>query len=429
LFAGGADGALFVPGAPGTLFRDVAGTQPVTAPGQAVALMRDLSGCGRHATQPTTAARPVWGRHPESGPRNILPANTADLAGGEGWSGVRSNVVAAATSATGEQAFDIIASTSDVNGAYRSAALISLLPGIYTMSAVVKGASFLALRPTVGTAFADAAQAWFDLGAGNVGTVALASGAAAFAGTPSATMAPVGDGAYRCTLTFTLAAGAAISPRFYLVDGNSGLPVTAGASLRIEAPQLEAGSAATAHQRRVSTFDITEPGQRAVHYLSADGVDDWMELALPFAPSGSYTLAAARQWLTGWPGPLTFGSVSGASQLNLAQGISLHADTSANLAGFPAAGGWPVTPSGRVDIVRVANAADAQAWRNGTPYPAAPSITGNPAVLAGFDTLFRAGGSFGSGRFYGGVMIDGAIGGAERMLLQREFAHKGGIVL
>ena len=60
LFRSGAQGAWFDPSDVTTLFQDVAGTVPVMADGDPVALMLDKSGNANHATQPTAAARPTW---------------------------------------------------------------------------------------------------------------------------------------------------------------------------------------------------------------------------------------------------------------------------------------------------------------------------------------------------------------------------------
>lgn len=59
LFTGGARGGWWDPSDLSTLFQDTAGTVPVTAPGQAVALFRDKSGNGNDLTQTSPAARPV----------------------------------------------------------------------------------------------------------------------------------------------------------------------------------------------------------------------------------------------------------------------------------------------------------------------------------------------------------------------------------
>lgn len=58
-FAGGVNGVLYAP-ALGNLFQDVAGTVPVTAPGQSVARMNDLSGNGNHATQSVAGSMPTY---------------------------------------------------------------------------------------------------------------------------------------------------------------------------------------------------------------------------------------------------------------------------------------------------------------------------------------------------------------------------------
>ena len=59
LFAGGIAGAWFDPSDLSTLFKDSAGTTPVTASGQPVGLMLDKSGRANHAVQATAAARPT----------------------------------------------------------------------------------------------------------------------------------------------------------------------------------------------------------------------------------------------------------------------------------------------------------------------------------------------------------------------------------
>lgn len=60
LFAYGEMGVWFDPGDITSLFQDAAGTIPVTAPGDPVGKMTDLSGNNRHATQSTAGKRPIW---------------------------------------------------------------------------------------------------------------------------------------------------------------------------------------------------------------------------------------------------------------------------------------------------------------------------------------------------------------------------------
>ncbi len=60
LFAAGEKGGWYDPSDPSTMFKDTAGTIPVTADGDRVARINDKSGNGNHATQATTAARPLY---------------------------------------------------------------------------------------------------------------------------------------------------------------------------------------------------------------------------------------------------------------------------------------------------------------------------------------------------------------------------------
>lgn len=59
LFSEGEQGAWYDPSDLSTLFQDAAGTTPVTADGDPVGLMLDKSGNGNHASQATSALRPI----------------------------------------------------------------------------------------------------------------------------------------------------------------------------------------------------------------------------------------------------------------------------------------------------------------------------------------------------------------------------------
>lgn len=59
LFSSGEQGAWYDPSDLATMFQDAAGTTPVTAADQPVGLMRDKSGRGNHASQATSASRPI----------------------------------------------------------------------------------------------------------------------------------------------------------------------------------------------------------------------------------------------------------------------------------------------------------------------------------------------------------------------------------
>ena len=60
LFENGEQGAWYDPSDLSTMFQDAAGTTPVTADGQPVGRILDKSGRGNHASQATSAARPLY---------------------------------------------------------------------------------------------------------------------------------------------------------------------------------------------------------------------------------------------------------------------------------------------------------------------------------------------------------------------------------
>ena len=74
LFSGGSQGIWLDPSDLSTMFEDLAGTVPITTPGTPVGKRLDKSGRGNHATAPTLGARPVYGREPKGGRRNLLLA-------------------------------------------------------------------------------------------------------------------------------------------------------------------------------------------------------------------------------------------------------------------------------------------------------------------------------------------------------------------
>lgn len=60
LFTGGKQGVWLDPSDLSTMFKDAAGTQPVTTDGDPVGRLDDLSGNGNHATQTVSASRPTY---------------------------------------------------------------------------------------------------------------------------------------------------------------------------------------------------------------------------------------------------------------------------------------------------------------------------------------------------------------------------------
>jgi len=76
-FSNGEAGAAYAFPDLSSLYQDAAGTVPVTAIGQQVYRVNDISGRGNHLLQATALARPRLGRTPAGGVRNLLLATAA----------------------------------------------------------------------------------------------------------------------------------------------------------------------------------------------------------------------------------------------------------------------------------------------------------------------------------------------------------------
>ena len=77
LFANNEQGFVYDPNDLSTMFQDAAGTIPVTGVGQPVGLMLDKSGRGNHATQSTSASRPILRQNAVTG-ANYLEFDGSD---------------------------------------------------------------------------------------------------------------------------------------------------------------------------------------------------------------------------------------------------------------------------------------------------------------------------------------------------------------
>ena len=273
LFGAGGLGSFYDPSNLATLFQDVAGTIPVTTPGQTVARMLDRSGNGYHATQASAALRPVYAREPKVGTRNravgiadvdslsswVAPAPEAGITytkvatgvtGGEPWVEYRVQGTATAT-----QFVQLNNSASTrfpaVAGAVVSASLkAQLVAGTYP-------ASISGLR--LDTA---------ELSASNTQLQATSPLLAVTGTTTTFTTTR--------TLTDALTTQAQMRILFRIESG-----ATVDFTVRITAVQFETGAVRTAWQRSMSQFDVTEAGVPSVFYLASDQVDDSLPATIP----------------------------------------------------------------------------------------------------------------------------------------------------
>lgn len=263
LFNAGEQGVVFDPSDLSSMFQDSAGTTPVTAAGQPVGRINDLSGNGHHATQPTAAKRPTYGIHPFGGIRNLL-TQTENFADGV-WGKIGVTVTANTdTAPDGTLTADLISGGG--NWFSQTSSIGGVAGQTVTASVWVKGA------PGVTTVTV------------RIDRVGIAQG--------NAVAKVINDSGFtRITHTATLSADAA-TPVMRL-DLSGGNVIVWGA-------QLEEGTTATAYQKVVTQYEVTEAGVPSVHYLSFDGVDDALATpSIDFTATDEMTVFAGVRKLTG----------------------------------------------------------------------------------------------------------------------------------
>ena len=249
----------------GTLFQDVAMTLPVTAPGQSVAAMADKSGNGRHMVQEVADRRPVCGREPVTGRRNLL-TRTEEFAdavwhrlgnGGGITPTVASNAVVAPD---GSLTADMVTiDRSSVSG-------LSFLTQKKTDDGVQKARSYY-IRASRPDDVGKTTDNWcWD------GTVKFREALVLTAEWSRVELSPV---------SLLPGPGRELVALGYL-DAGSLSPDTGEIRFDLWGMQVEAGASATAYQRVVSDLDVTEAGVEARQFLYFDGVDD--ELVTPHQP-------------------------------------------------------------------------------------------------------------------------------------------------
>lgn len=421
---------------PKRLFTDTDGLIPVAAPGALVAAHRDSQG-RKEATQVTSAARPVYGRHPPRGRVNRLPNNGTEGAvpgvigsGGAlptGWTlsfpgGAAGTVDVLAIT---DEYIDIEIDQTESTGA----PLINFNLGLSAQSPSVQGDNW----------YFGVSAALIGGSLGGNGTPQLRGSQRDGSGNALTSLSFLDPANLTGTLTRFGGTDQVdnASAAFVTVDFRVQSTGPWTATFRISRPQLERGTEATALQNvRAGGFDVTEPGERDICYIGLDAVDDWLALAAAFEPSGAYTLAAVRGFdslsaLNNDPG-VSFGwDLSSVAYLTRQSSATMHlrVDTSANY--LTSSGGFGDAANNAlrtVEIARVADAATGNLWRNGVA-ASAVIVEGTLTPLRGLNTIGNRGGGFGAGRFYGGVLIDRAITEPERQMLDLYLASKGGIAL
>ena len=271
LFGAGEAGGFYAP-SPATAFADTAGTTPAAA-GDPVAQLLDLSGNDNHATQETLAARPIFGRVPASGRRNIL--TQSENAGSFTWAPEGVTIVEETGSVDAPTAGPVRVwsiTETDTNTPHRVRATgQTITEGVtYTASIYAKAGSIGSLFVTF---FAGGSGGWSGGATFNLtnGTVSAAN----------ATIVDMGNGWYRCSLTTTATGGNANGQAIWGLKGGGTYQGNPNHNIYLTGRVLEIASEPSRYQRTGTEFDITEVGQAERFYVFDDGVDDSLLATLP----------------------------------------------------------------------------------------------------------------------------------------------------
>ena len=254
-----------------TWFQDTAGTTPATALGDPVGRVDDKSGNLITGLQATSAARPTYGRMPLGGVRNQITFSE-DLTNAA-WT--KSRVTAAsATNVVETVALDSHAVA--ISG-------IAAVSGVVYTATVTLEKGVLATAPTFmeilfsGGGFGSVQYAIVNVETGAV--VSTAGGA-----TCTSAADPLTPGGFRFSYTATALSTATAGFNVQFCNNNSTAvraPSYAGlttSDCSVYRTQVERSATATAYQKVVQAYDVTESGVASVDALWFDGVDDHLAL-------------------------------------------------------------------------------------------------------------------------------------------------------
>jgi hypothetical protein len=404
LFSPEQRGAWYDPSDGRRVVTDLAGIT-MAAPGDPVARIDDKSGNGFHLTQATVAARPIYARHPVSGIRNLLthsedlsqswflvgPGNpTLSVVGGEqrvSWTSGGGNVYQfpAKTPVAGETwALRFRLKVVDLGGAGPSDFSLSIRDGDQSVS----------VNQTI-TLIDDGA--WHD---------------------------------YAVDFTFSSPSGVGSYAHFRYSDVGGNSPVIA-----FEEAQLEVAASASAYQKVTTRYDITEAGQRDLHYLVFDGVDDFLTAGNVLdlgasdrtAAFGVQVFNAGYGSLLSKRGTGSYGSNPGWGLRAMSRRLHLEFDDGAS-GSTGAIGGAGGLADRAVHVAEIEFGVQARSYRDG-------SLSASTADISALGDStgtqeFHIGGkpaSYAEMRLYGAVVREGLLTAMERGKAEAFLAQKTGV--
>jgi hypothetical protein len=221
---------------------------------------------GNHATQATSTQRPIYGINPITGRRNLL--TYTEQFDNAAWTKVATSVTAnTAAAPDGTTTADLLVPNT-VTTNHAAYFLSSLSAGVsYTASIYAKAGGY---DKVVISDWNEATRlATFDL---TNGTATL-SGSGATVTLSNVIITSFGNGWYRCSVQITKSTAGQLA---YFVNSAAGYAGDGTSGILVWGAQLELGSTATAYQKVVSQYEVTEAGVQSVSYLAFDGVDDGM---------------------------------------------------------------------------------------------------------------------------------------------------------
>jgi hypothetical protein len=268
LFVSGEQGFWYDPSDFSTMFQDSAGLTPVTSVGQPVGRILDKSGNGNHATQATTSKKPILKRMPTSGIRNVI-LDSGDVFAVAAWGVSGSwNQISVNPYYAGDSAYKITNDgvlssrnfTKSIGVSNGSTMCLSVIFEKSVSETALK--SVIAIRDNTASAFVARADLnWAG------GSVIVPSGTGYCE--KLSDVGPSGGVVYRLVCAGAVPAGNAAARFIYPTSTNTNTE-----SIIIHSCQLEVGNVATAYQKTVGGYDVSEGGFDQVYWLDFDGVDD-----------------------------------------------------------------------------------------------------------------------------------------------------------
>jgi len=278
-----------------------AGVAKVENPGDAIGLLRDLSTNGVNFSQATATSRPLAGRVPSTGRRNLLDRTERLMDSVWQTTNVTKSQVEF-KSTHGRNVFKLVATA--VNGRhvlYRNVSSTLSAPYSYKFKAKADGYNFLTLTAFKGSNSA-AVYYTFDL---TTGATVQRLGAY---GTLSAVATEVEgeEGWWECEIHWTNTGSNAID-NLLIGPSPSGTPATdifwgtaeftgdGVSGVLIREPQYESGLVSNDYQEvGLTNRDITESGIPDVWYAFFDGSDDILGGTVPAITNGTIVLAGTN---------------------------------------------------------------------------------------------------------------------------------------